>query len=347
MSIPQEYLVLKFNQLAGGVKYKPSANSYYGSCNICKEGKSWLKKKRLYYVLSTGVVYCHNCGYSKSAVNYVIDSTGMTFKEIAQEAKDFDYVPNSIEEDKTEVEKKTLDPLPKDHIDLLNKSQVEFYKEDPVVKDAILFLIKRRLVNAINRPKSFFLSLNDPLHKNRIVVPHFDTNGKIVHYQSRALYNKTEFDNVRYLSKVGSDKTIFNIDRVTDKSQYIYVFEGAFNSCFVENGVAVSGISTSKQKIFTDKQEEQLRNFPFHELILVLDNQWVDDTALEKSIYMAEKGYKIFVWPKQFIQFKDFNDIAIAGAVNSIKTTFIHQHMKSGAAAIEALIKIKNERQTQ
>ena len=49
--IPQEYIVEKFYQYAGYPKYKKLTNVYEGGCPICREGKSWNKKRRLYYIV--------------------------------------------------------------------------------------------------------------------------------------------------------------------------------------------------------------------------------------------------------------------------------------------------------
>ena len=45
---------------------------------------------------------------------------------------------------------------------------------------------------AINRPNNFYISLNDKVHKNRIVIPFYDDNRKIIHYQTRTILEVDE-----------------------------------------------------------------------------------------------------------------------------------------------------------
>ena len=49
--IPEGYVAEKFYQYAGYPKYKKLTNVYEAGCPICREGKSWGKKRRLYYVV--------------------------------------------------------------------------------------------------------------------------------------------------------------------------------------------------------------------------------------------------------------------------------------------------------
>lgn len=341
----QEYFIKKFHEYAGFVRFKKSTNSYYGSCNICHEGKSWGKKHRLYYLLDKDQIFCHNCGYSSKPVNYVMESSGSTYHEVMKELEngEFTCVSNklvSIEPQDIEEEDENTEDLPKDCIDLYNKSQVLYYKDNEIVKTALKFLIDRKLYHSINRPTTFLISLNDFIHKNRLVIPSYDINNKVVHYQTRSLFNKTDFDKIRYLSKSKSDKTIFNINKIDQNIRTIYIFEGAFNSCFVKNGVAVSGITRSKSSIFTEKQEKQLRAFPFHNIVFILDNQWIDDTAREKTQYLIDKGYEVFIWPEKLKDIKDFNDLAIKYSLTQINETFIRQFVYKDAEANKMLKEI-------
>ena len=59
MILPEDYVSQKFYQLAGYVKHKRYNNVYEGGCPICREGKSWGRKRRLYYVAKQNYIYCH------------------------------------------------------------------------------------------------------------------------------------------------------------------------------------------------------------------------------------------------------------------------------------------------
>ena len=56
--IPKSYIIQKFYQYAGYPRFNKVSNTYYGCCPICREGKSWGKKRRLYYVVDDNTLYC-------------------------------------------------------------------------------------------------------------------------------------------------------------------------------------------------------------------------------------------------------------------------------------------------
>ena len=59
--LPEEYVLTKFFQFAGTPKHNKATNTYMASCPSCMEGKSWNKKRRLYYIPAEDYLYCHNC----------------------------------------------------------------------------------------------------------------------------------------------------------------------------------------------------------------------------------------------------------------------------------------------
>ncbi len=53
MVLPEAYVIQKFYQFAGSPKYNRLTKTYQGGCPVCREGKSWGRKKRLFYVAAT------------------------------------------------------------------------------------------------------------------------------------------------------------------------------------------------------------------------------------------------------------------------------------------------------
>ena len=81
----------------------------------------------------------------------------------------------------------------------------------------VRYLIKeRRLDTAVNRPDNLYVSLVDMVHKNRLVIPFVNENGIIEFYQTRSVLNKDNKTKPKYLGKVQAEKTLFNIDKVTN-----------------------------------------------------------------------------------------------------------------------------------
>ena len=334
MILPEAYIIQKFYQYAGRPKYNRLAKTYQGGCPVCREGKSWGRKRRLFYVVKDNYFHCHNCGWHSNPLNWIIEVSGETFEKLLEESKEFDILPKDIDEEQeinSFVEKILKQKLPEDSINLFDENQTDYYKESNIIKQALHYINNRKLNTAINKPKALYISLKDKTHKNRLVIPFYDTNNKIIHYQTRTLIFADYSHRPKYLSKIRSEKSIFNINQVTDKEDTIYIFEGPIDACFVSNGVAVAGITENSDSLYTKLQHNQLKAFPLHKKIIVLDSQWKDQAAKNKTSILLDLGHKVFIWPKKLgTKYKDFNDIAMGLKTNQIPTTFIDEHSHSG-----------------
>ena len=85
--LPEQYVVEKFCQHAGYPKYNKRANTWSGGCPMCREGSSWGKKRRLYYKLDKNYVFCFNCGWKGSTLQFIKEQTGLTINEIVNETQ--------------------------------------------------------------------------------------------------------------------------------------------------------------------------------------------------------------------------------------------------------------------
>ena len=174
--------------------FKKSAGTYVGECPYCHEGSSAGRKRRFYYIPEDDHLFCHNCNQSKNGIDFVKDKTGMSLPEILSESDNHTETVEDIIKKSVTYKKFNPKSLPDDCINLYDSNQVSFYKDNKVVKDALDFIIRRRLDTAINQPRALWLSLTDYTHKNRVIFPFYsaDNNTKIEHYQSRALYKEDE-----------------------------------------------------------------------------------------------------------------------------------------------------------
>ena len=341
INLPEEYIIQKYFQYVGSPKYNKYNKTYQGSCPICREGTSWLKKRRSFFIPKNNNIYCHNCGWSGSPYKWIREVTKLTYAEIKAELNEQSYSAN-FNIDKSESKPVNVEALPKDCINLFDKQQLEFYKTNKIVKISLKFLEKRNLFNAINKPRAFFISLTDFIHKNRAVIPFYNENGKIIWYQTRLIDGIETFSKERYISKINSEKSLFNINQINKDLDKIFIFEGPLNACFVKNGIAVAGIQEKSDILYTHKQSEQISNFPFYDKIWVLDSQWIDNASKLKSLKLIEQNQKIFIWPEKFGKtFKDFNDIAVALNQNEISIDFIVKNTYQGIKAKLLLNQIK------
>jgi len=325
--LPVDYVTQYIYQYVGKVKAKRNG-VLNGCCPVCMEGSSWGKKARFYYNPSKedegSTMSCFNCGYNSNSAGFIMKMTGMTYGEVMEESKDYDIIPKTICNNhfvKLEQKIEKLEsPLPDNCINLFDKTQVDYYSDNEVVKLALDYIKTRKLDIAPNRPKTFYLSLDDYIHRNRLIIPYYDC-GKIVWYQSRRLVDD---DSQKYLSKVDSERSLFNFDNIIEDIPYIFIFEGAIDSMFVKNGTCLSGITESGDFFLTNKQKSQLSMYPMHQRIWILDSPYLDETAKQKTVSLYNMGEKVFQWPKSVGSVcKDFNDIIMISSKKEIPKDFI------------------------
>jgi hypothetical protein len=338
VDIPEEYIVQKFYQFAGYPKYKKHTNIYEGGCCICREGKSWGRKRRLYFIAKDNAICCHNCGWYSTPVKWICHVNNISYSDVIGEIKNGDYGYVDLNS-KPQLIYDTPD-LPKDSINIFDSSQLRYYKNNQILKKCLDVIAARRLDTAINRPKSLWLSLNDYIHKNRLILPFYDDN-KIIHYQSRSVLPSDDHK-PKYLSKVNSDKSLFNYDQIDSTLSDIFVFEGPIDSFFVKNGVACAGIQENSQLSFSKLQQKQIDKLWLMNVVWVLDSQWQDHASLAKTKKLIQAGHTVFIWPKSIgKEFKDFNEMACHYQMDTISPEFIKKYSVQGMKAQMLLTQIK------
>jgi|TARA_R100000479_G_C6396766_1_gene207403 hypothetical protein len=342
--VPEQYVINVLYENIYKISYNKYNHTFNGCCPICKEGDSWGKKKRFYYIPKKELAYCHNCGYSKKPLTFISDVTNKPLQDIISEIKNFDVEIDTFIKDNEQKEVKVKNDvsLPDDCINLFDPVQVDYYKDNAIVKLALDVIKSRRLNKGINKPDALYVTLQDKVHKNRLILPFYDKDRKIIFYQSRGLTKKDLFERPKYLSKVNSERSLYGIHNIDVNLDNVFIFEGPIDSYFVSNGIATCGITENTDKMFTALQKEQINFLSLYKLVYVLDNQYIDKAALNKSLILADKGESVFVWPEELKKFKDFNDICVLGKKDKIKPEFILKNTYSGLNAKLRLTKIKN-----
>lgn len=338
MNIPEEYVIQKFYQHAGYPKYVKTTNTYMGGCPICREGNSWGRKSRLYYIPTDNVICCHNCGWYGSTVNWIMEVEQISFSEITRQVEECDYeygIPDPVK-----TAPIVTSDLPKDSINLFNRDELNYYKTDTVVRQAVTTIVNRRLNTASNRPQSLYVSLVDNTHKNRLTIPFYDHKNKCVFYQSRKLLPRD--DKPKYLSKVGSEKTLFNYNNIKSSADNVFITEGPIDSFFIDNSVAVAGIQERSRQSLTPAQTRQLERLFLVQTVWVLDSQWLDQTSLTKTEVLLKSDQCVFIWPKNVgQQFKDVNDMCMYFKIDKISEKYILDNTYCG---LKGLVKLKQIR---
>lgn len=332
MDIPEEYIIQKFYQHAGYPKHVKSTNTYTGGCPICREGKSWGRKSRLYYIPKDNVICCHNCGWYSNPVNWVLEVEKITFKELARQVETGDYEYGIPKDDPVPI---VTEDLPKDCIDIFDRTQINYYKNNDIVRRAISTVVDRKLHVAKNRPKHLYVTTNDYIHKNRIVIPFYDKNNKCIFYQTRRILDD---GTPKYLSKSNSTKSLFNYNNISSSAENVFITEGPLDSCFVENSVAVAGIQQSSNNSFNEIQKAQIDRLFLVQRIWLLDNQWNDETSRQKTSKLLEQGECVFIWPKKLNQHKDINDVCVHYDIDHVSEQFLLENTYCG---LKGLIRLK------
>ena len=88
ISLPEDFVILKFYELGYYPKYNKFNNVYQCSCPICKEGRSLGKKRRCYYIPKNDNIFCHNCGWSSKPLKWIKEISGVSDADVIKELKD-------------------------------------------------------------------------------------------------------------------------------------------------------------------------------------------------------------------------------------------------------------------
>lgn len=331
MVIPQSYTIQKFYQYAGYPRFKKYSNTYEACCPICREGKSWGKKRRCIYIVDKDAICCHNCGWYSKPLKWIQEVAHLTFTDVLKEVKEYDNVAYKVKDKTFDKSELKVPDLPKDVINLLDKDQIGFYKDNKTVNDALAVIHHRRLNTAVNRPDALYITLNERTHKNRIIIPFTDTKGTVVFYQSRTIYDSKNSKYPKYLSKIGGDKSLYNLDKITDTDDHIFIFEGPIDAFFMKNGTAVAGIQENSTKTFSKLQEQQLSQFMLYKKIWVLDSQWLDSASKNKTKKLLDAGETVFIWPESIGKtYKDVNDYCVANNLDEFDKQLVLTNSFSG-----------------
>lgn len=330
MELSQEFLLETFYSYCKRPLYKKYQNIFNAECPVCKEGRSAGRSRRLFFFPLKNYLYCHNCSKSWTPFEWVREVTSLSVLEILKRNKNpisSVTLKFSVTNNINSSQQLVLEDLPAESIDLTDGSQLSFYQTNRYVNLALEYCKKRRLFTAINSCNKFFISLKDTVHKNRLVIPFYSEN-KIVCYQTRSLTDKQL---PKYLTKFG-EKEVFGISNVKSEIPYIFIFEGPIDSMFVQNGVALASLTA------TEHQNNQLNSFIGYELIYVFDNDKNNSQTSSKVEKFIKEGKKVFIWPKEFVSFKDFNEVCCSLQLDEIPWKFV---VRNSCKQTEALVKYK------
>ena len=278
-------------------KFKRVKSDLYNfRCPICGDSQKNKSKTRGYlYSVKADINYrCHNCGASMTFSNFLKVMDPAVHKQyVFERFKDSNTGRGTVVEEPkfnfTTPEFKTKIDLPK-------------ASENP---DAKKYLVDRNLdpdkFYYADKFKEFTNSLKHTFddikyEESRIIIPLF-YNKKLVGFQGRALGPSP----VKYITTMLYDNApkLYGLDEIDDEKP-IYIVEGPFDSCFLENSVAMCG------------SDVDIGSFGWSNYIWVFDNEPRNREIVERIDKTISRGDQVIIWPNQIVE-KDINDMALAG----------------------------------
>lgn len=251
-------------------------------CNVCGDGSRRKNKKRGWILKdrTPWMFYCHNCNETMTAEHWMRQYFPTYHTQYIRESYKFDIgVGTKLNTINTILKAQSLKSQEYNELEDV-RYFVPLYRDAPDEASISLqlkareYCIQRQIPIAV---RSKWYVATGGRYRDRLVIPFYDNEGKIYSYQCRSLTGKEP----KYTTRVNSKNNIYNYFNV-DKEKPVVILEGAIDSLFVENSIAVSGLK------IRDPRLENIKHKYF-----LLDN---DVSGGKMSAELIEQGEWIFIW---------------------------------------------------
>ena len=159
----------------------------------------------------------------------------------------------------------------------------------------------------------------------RLVIPFLDENGNMFGLSARSF----DPNGLRYISIMFDERPkVFGLDTVDFKREY-FILEGAIDSMFIENSVAMAG---------ADGNVTGFQNI--ENAVFVFDSEPRNKQIHKLMSKIIKAGYKICIWPDHVLG-KDINEMFLNGVESPRK--LIKENIYKG---LEAEVKFSSWRKT-
>ena len=290
-------------------------------CIKCGDSEKSKRLRRGWILFKDNLMtyYCHNCGCKpQSFKNFVREYSPELYTQYFKNRNVKDIFKKNYDVGAILVSNFTgkkinnTDDLSKEILPysfpLLKREVTGIYKKE-LQKRAVQFVRNRKIPKKFHKDFLVCYEYTDPemIHfKDRLIIPYYDENRKMYCFSARALYDETP----KYLTWNRDNIKIFNFFNA-DKSLPVLTFEGAIDSMFLPNSIALTGVTSP------DSDQFKLIKKRFPNVIWVTDNQWCDKTGMKVARQLAEVGEYILVYPKIWRQWKDMNEIILSANLTS------------------------------
>jgi hypothetical protein len=306
------------------------------SCPACGDLSKGKQKKR-FYIYRPGTANhlnakCHHCGLSTLFGSFLKTNFPEMYRELV-----FD---NYASTNKKHVPHKNLEevylpkriPIQKEELKDANLDKLKHCKDLKPTHPVAKFLQKRKipkdkwdLLYYTTKFKEYTNSLipgkiRSAEEHPRLIVPYFDNHGKMFAYVGRAFDDREP----RYFTiKLDDRERIYGLDRLDTKFKKVYAVEGALDSLFIPNCIAVSGSS------FDCDTVRMLKSV----ITLVPDNEPRSREICKLIKKHIDLGYRVCMLPHS-IKTKDINEHICSGLSSEQIVELIDKHTYQGAEAL-------------
>jgi transcription elongation factor Elf1 len=324
------YIDLKFiNDVSSRLSLFKKKTDYLFNfrCPHCGDSQKSKTKARayLYRVKNDMFFKCHNCGQGQNFANFLKFVDPKLYSEYVLErykgsapatpAPKFDLKPTKFEDQTILDDLKSISDLSEDHPARLYCTR----RKIPKKYFDILHLCDKfmTLVNKV-KPDTYKVTKDQP----RLIIPFFDTTGKLFAFQGRAFGKEQP----KYITiKLDENKQkVYGLERI-NFAKKVKIVEGPIDSLFLDNCLAAAGADLSlNNKISNEK------------VLYIFDNEPRNKEIVNRMYKVIEKDYNIVIWPDD-IQLKDVNDMIMNGTSASELEDIISKNTYNQLAALTKL----------
>jgi len=285
-------------------------------CPICGDSKKSKSKARGWLLEKDNSLfyYCHNCGASHSFSNFLKVVDPLAYNDYVAE-KFIGKANNTISTETSTLEQTKFEQPNFSHRDVLKNlkkiSQLDYNlpvkkyidkRSIPTKHHYRLYFAPRfkEWINGIIPNKFENVKKDEP----RLVIPFLDKDRKCFGVAARGF----DPDGLRYITIMFDDvPKIFGLDKVNFKEKY-YVVEGALDSMFLSNAVAMAGADGGTNAL------ENVENAVF-----VFDAEPRNKEIHKRMEKLIDAGHSIVIWPND-IEGKDINEMVLSGKISCVES---------------------------
>ena len=300
------YIDLKFiNNISSRLgQFKKKTDYLFNfRCPHCGDSQKSKTKARayLYRVKNDMFFKCHNCGQGQNLANFIKSVDPKLYEQYLLERykksapatpkPQFDFKPTKFIDQTPIDDLKSIKDLPEDHPARLyctNRKIPEKYFDKLFLSDKFM-----TLVNKV-KPNTYKVIKDHP----RLIIPFYDTTGKIFAFQGRAFGKEQP----KYLTiKLDENRQkVYGLERINFQNP-VQIVEGPIDSLFIDNCLAAGGAD-----LF-------LRNkIPNDQITYIFDNEPRNKEIVKRMYKVIEQDFNVVIWPEE-LQLKDVNDMILSG----------------------------------